>query len=154
MTHPTTDPVDIDTMRASIALLLPRETVTPPAEERLSTLTVTLRGHMNLLIPEVEQLTARLPADDVPRYCALACVGEARRKLRARPAPGPYEAVAHARRLARSLAALCDHFEALNGDRICVMCDRQIRTGDETVPYDRADNRIHAVCAQLPHRVY
>ncbi|MGW2701555.1 DUF6415 family natural product biosynthesis protein [Streptomyces sp. NPDC001340] len=75
-------------MRESVALLLPHETVTAPAGEQLATLTATLRGHMELLIPEVEQIATQLPADDVPRYCALACVGEARGKLSAQVGPG------------------------------------------------------------------
>lgn len=68
-----------------------------------------LRGHMQLIIPEIEQAAEKLPADDIPRYCALACVGEARARLNARPGLMPYDPVAHVRRLGRSLPALCDH---------------------------------------------
>jgi len=77
-------PVDITTMRASVALVLPPD-VTPTDGDTLELLTGLLCGHMELLIPEIEQAAAGLPADDVPRYVALACVGEARGKLSARP---------------------------------------------------------------------
>lgn len=106
-------PVDIATMRQTIALLLPHETAEPPTGEELATLTATLRGHIELAVLEVEQLAARLPEDDIPRYCARACIGEARRKLSARPGPGPHDQLPYARKLARSLLALCDHYEAL-----------------------------------------
>lgn len=107
-------PPDIETMRTSARRLLAGDAIQPAADE-LATLTLTLRGHMELLAPEVEQAAGRLPKDDIPRYCALACVGEARGKLRARPEAGG--AVAYAYKLARSLNALVDHWETLNGVR-------------------------------------
>lgn len=36
-------------------------------------------------IPEVEAAAFRLGKDDIPRACALACVGEARMRLRLEP---------------------------------------------------------------------
>ncbi|MGW0770782.1 DUF6415 family natural product biosynthesis protein [Streptomyces sp. NPDC002676] len=159
ITHPPTAserdqaPPDIGTMRATARRALAEASV-----DELDTLALTLRGHVQLLIPEVEQLAARLPESDVPRYCALACVGEARGKLGARPGMGPDGAVAYARKLARTLGALCDHFEALTGQGMCVACDQPMRATDETVPYDRVSgsggavtSRIHAWCAKHPH---
>ncbi|WP_199561003.1 DUF6415 family natural product biosynthesis protein [Streptomyces sp. CCM_MD2014] len=111
-----TCPPDITVMRETVRLLLaPNATVPPPAA--LDTLTATLRGHLAVLAPDVAALAAQLPEDDVPRYCALACVGEAGAKLRARPAAGPDAALRHARKLARSLAALCDHYGSLTPRR-------------------------------------
>ncbi|MFF3451246.1 DUF6415 family natural product biosynthesis protein [Streptomyces sp. NPDC002667] len=43
-------------------------------------------------------------------------MGEARRKLDITPKPGISSGVAHARRLARALNALCDHYENFSGD--------------------------------------
>ncbi|MFD5017242.1 DUF6415 family natural product biosynthesis protein [Streptomyces chartreusis] len=84
----------------------------PSALEELDTLTLALRGHLALLLPEVER-TARLAPRGVQSYCALACVDEARRKLGIAQ-PSALEArVAHARRLARSLNALCQYYELL-----------------------------------------
>lgn len=103
-------------MRASARRLLAEDAIQPDAAE-LDTLTLTLRGHMELLIPEVEQAAGELPEDNIPRYCALACIGEARGKLRAGPGLGVGGPVAYARRLSRSLNALCDHHENLHGVR-------------------------------------
>ncbi|WAZ26955.1 DUF6415 family natural product biosynthesis protein [Streptomyces cinnabarinus] len=127
--------VDIVTMRASVAQVLPPE-VTPTDRVVLAALTGMLRGHMHLLIPEVEQAAAALPADDVPRYVALACVGEARGKLDVCPGLMPSDAQAYVRRLGRSLLALCDHYEALTGIRMCLACDREFESDEERVPYD------------------
>jgi len=110
-------PPDIETMRDSARLVLGPDDapdVLPPAVAEVDLLTFTLRGHLAVLGPEVALAAGRLPKDSIPRYCALACIGEARGKLRAQPGPGPYGAVAYARRLARVLNALCDHYEALS----------------------------------------
>ena len=123
-THPPTAeeqdqaPPDVEVMRESACLLLGPDgapDVLPPAPAGLDSLTTTLRGHLVLLAPEVEQVAARLHKDSIPRYCALACVGEARGKLRAEAGPGLHGAVAYARRLARCLNALCDHYDKLSG---------------------------------------
>nr|WTB36476.1 hypothetical protein OG781_41940 [Streptomyces sp. NBC_00830] len=42
----------------------------------------------------------------------------------------------YARRLARSLNALCDYYEALTGVRMCLACDKPIRDGEDSQPYD------------------
>lgn len=107
-------PPDIEGMRATVARLLGPDdapAVLPPAADELPALVSTLRGHLELLVPEVETAALRLPDSSIPRYCAVACVGEARGKLRAEPRPGLSGAVAHGRRLARVLRALCDHYE-------------------------------------------
>ncbi|WP_390897662.1 DUF6415 family natural product biosynthesis protein [Streptomyces justiciae] len=83
--------------------------VPPPAADELEDLILRLRGHLSLLAPEVEELALALSVDSVLRYCALACVGEARGKLRAAPLPGPNGAAAYARRLARQHGRLSAH---------------------------------------------
>ncbi|MEV0170404.1 DUF6415 family natural product biosynthesis protein [Streptomyces sp. NPDC050803] len=147
-------PVDVATMRASVAQVLPPD-VTPSDAATLDTLTGLLRGHMELIIPEVEQAAVRAPADGVPRYCALASLGEARRKLGAVRGTGAYDAVVYARKLARSLLALCDHYETLTGVRMCLACGQPLKDGEETLPYDKVSpsggaagaGRIHVACA-------
>ncbi|MGW2046931.1 DUF6415 family natural product biosynthesis protein [Streptomyces sp. NPDC001858] len=110
--------VDIVVMRETVEIVLnpdaAPEALSLPADE-VGTLTQTLRGHLELLIPEVEQAAGRLDMTSVPRYCALACVGEARGKLRAGPSPRLGGDIGHARRLARVLDALCDHHEKIGG---------------------------------------
>lgn len=105
-------PVDLETMRAAARRLL-AETAEPPMPEELETLTLQLRGHIMLTIPEVEKAAGRLPEDDVPRACALACIGEAHIRLGLEPGRTLPAGIAHAQRLARSVNALCDHYENL-----------------------------------------
>jgi hypothetical protein len=104
--------MDLTTMRETVRSLLANDAPELSADE-IDTLTITLRGHIELLAPEVQGIADRLPKDDIPRYCALACIGEARGKLRAAPGAGAYGAVAYAEKLARVLNALCDHYENL-----------------------------------------
>ncbi|BDD73002.1 DUF6415 family natural product biosynthesis protein [Streptomyces violaceoruber] len=105
-------PPDVTVMRETVRLLLAPDAAAPPPAE-LDALTAVLRGHLAVLAPDVAALAARLPEDDVPRYCALACVGEAGGKLRAGPGTGQDAALRYAHKLARSLAALCDHYVSL-----------------------------------------
>lgn len=106
-------PVDLETMRATARRLL-AENAEPPMPDELETLTLQLRGMIMLTIPEVETAAGRLPKDDIPRACALACIGEARMRLGLEPGRTLPAGIAHAQRLARSVAALCDHYENLH----------------------------------------
>ncbi|MFJ9020817.1 DUF6415 family natural product biosynthesis protein [Streptomyces sp. NPDC102259] len=102
-------------MRETARILLDPDAVAlAPAGPELDTLTLATRGHLELLIPDVEQAASRLKRDSIPRYCALACLGEARGKLRAEPSRAPGGALVYARKLARVLGALCDHYETLS----------------------------------------
>jgi hypothetical protein len=144
---------DIETMRETVGRLLPPVEPAPTGED-LATLTSLLCGHMELLVPEVRAAALKHPEDDVPRYCALACIGEAEMRLNAKPSPAPLGPLMHARRLARALRALYDHYEAVTGVRMCVACDRPIQDGDESLPYEQISlsggaarpSRIHARC--------
>ncbi|MDO0933912.1 DUF6415 family natural product biosynthesis protein [Streptomyces sp. DG2A-72] len=110
-------PLDIAAMRATVRRLLGPDDAPdalPPSADEADTLTLTLRGHLELIIPEVEK-AAGPKLSSVQSYCAMACVGEARRKLAVTPTPGLDARVALARRLARSLNALCGHYDTLSG---------------------------------------
>ncbi|MFI6285529.1 DUF6415 family natural product biosynthesis protein [Streptomyces sp. NPDC051018] len=98
--------------RATARRLL-SEDAEPPTAEELQDLTMRLRGYLMILIPEAERATAGLGWGDVPRACALAGVGEARRVLSSGARPGYPASIAHAQRIARSVSALCDHIENL-----------------------------------------
>lgn len=104
---------DVETMRDAVRRLL-AENAEPPMPDELETLTLQLRGHIMVLIPKVEIASGRLPKDDVPRACALACIGEARMRLGTEPGRSLPAGIAHAQRLARSVNALCDHYEILS----------------------------------------
>ena len=111
-----TRPPDVATMRAVIDRLLDPGALPealPLAPGELETLTLQLRGHLELLVPEVEERAKRLPRESIPRFCVLACLGEARERLRAVPTPRFGGPAGHARRLARTLNAVCDHWENL-----------------------------------------
>ncbi|MFE0802690.1 DUF6415 family natural product biosynthesis protein [Streptomyces sp. NPDC058812] len=112
-----TVPVDLETMRETVSALLNADggTVYPePSDTQVTVLIELLRRHVEVMVREVVA-AGRLP-DSITRYCALACIGEARGKLRAAPAARPGGANAYARRLARVLAALCDHHELMDGE--------------------------------------
>lgn len=95
-------------------LLGPDADALPPSAAEVDTLTRTMRGHLEVLILDVESLVGGRPKN-VAHYCALACVGEARGKLSVEARPGLAGALAYARRLARVLNALCDHYGRLGG---------------------------------------
>ncbi|WP_405676938.1 DUF6415 family natural product biosynthesis protein [Streptomyces sp. NBC_01511] len=96
-------PVDIATMRAAAAELLD-DGAEPPTGVYLATLTDQLRGHLELLIFELEEHGCGDPL-------AKAGIGEARRRLSAGPSSlGPLR---YAECLARSVVALCTHTERL-----------------------------------------
>lgn len=78
-------------------------------------LTATIRGHLALLVPEVEAAAKQLPEESVPRHLALGYVWEARSRMAAEPSTRTGGAVAQARRMARVLVGLCDQYEALGG---------------------------------------
>ncbi|MEU6918522.1 DUF6415 family natural product biosynthesis protein [Streptomyces olindensis] len=131
-------PPDIATMRETARRVLGPD-VLPPAGGELETLTATLCGHLEVLLPEVEEAAGRLPENSVTRYGAMYCVGEARGKLRApelnfAPLVG---SVMYARRLARVLIALCEHYETVSA-------------GVAETPEQRAFMRLADHCLRCP----
>ena len=113
----TEPPVDIATMRASARRLLAEDAEPVPADE-VPVLISTLRGHLQLIVPEVEASATRKPEDPtmtIPAACALVAAADVRRMLDIAPRPGYGSAVVHARRLARRVNAMCDHYENLAG---------------------------------------
>jgi hypothetical protein len=105
-------PLDVTVTRKAARRLL-AEDAELPTDGELDTLILQLRGHAMLAIPVVEALAARFPEDDVPGACALVGVGEARSRLGLGPRHALPARIAHAQRLARSVNALCDHYENL-----------------------------------------
>lgn len=113
MTAGASHPVDVETMRASARRLLAPDAAAPSAQE-LDTLALLLTGHLALIIPELERVAAgQDDDDDMLRVCARMTIAETRRKLGITPGPTLSAHLAYARRLSRSLNALCDHYETL-----------------------------------------
>lgn len=111
MPHATA-PVDPKTMRETATLLLAPD-ATEPAPDELETLLLTLRGMIENAMPEIEAAAARLPVDDAPRACALACVGEARMRLRLSGETFDQRHIV-AKKYARTVRALADHYQHLS----------------------------------------
>jgi hypothetical protein len=110
----TSSYVDLVAMRRSVSALLDSEgdPVGPaPDGAELDALTATLRGHLEVLIPAVEDVLGKVTEPSVARHCMLACLGDARLRLRAEPSPRYNGPIGHARRLARVVPALCDHYQ-------------------------------------------
>jgi hypothetical protein len=82
----------------------------PPTDAELEPLILQLRGHLQLLMPELERLARHLPRRDAWRYDVLACIGDARLRLTRHTETD----VTYARCLARALNALLIHHGNLN----------------------------------------
>ncbi|MFH9006585.1 DUF6415 family natural product biosynthesis protein [Streptomyces afghaniensis] len=118
MNAPATEalPLDLDTMRACVDSLL-REDAEDLTEAQLERLTLQLRGHIMLAMPEIEVPASVSSEDSAARVCAFFCLGEAQLRLNAEPGRCVSARIAHAQRLARSVSALCAHYE--NPDSQC-----------------------------------
>ncbi|MFF7309826.1 DUF6415 family natural product biosynthesis protein [Streptomyces sp. NPDC008137] len=111
-------PPDLATLRETAQRVLGPDSgpdALPPPADELDTLIAQLRGHLELLTPEVERMAGRLPEASVAGHGAMACAEEARDELRAPDlsSTAPSCGVMYARRLARVLNALCAHYELL-----------------------------------------
>ncbi|MGW7341035.1 DUF6415 family natural product biosynthesis protein [Streptomyces sp. NPDC054808] len=111
-TERTTVPPDIATVRATVRRLL-AEDAAPIEDAEVAEMIARLREDITGLIPAVEALTQTLPKDDVPRACALACIGEARMRLRLGNGDTEPVRLSVAVRMARTANALADHHQAL-----------------------------------------
>ncbi|MEU7399750.1 DUF6415 family natural product biosynthesis protein [Streptomyces sp. NPDC044948] len=105
-------PPDIATVRATVRPLLAAD-AEPLAADELAKTTATLREYIAGLIPAVEATARALPEHDVPRACALACIGEAYMRLRLGDGDTDLVRQSLVVRLARTALALADHHEAL-----------------------------------------
>lgn len=107
-------PIDVETIWATIDAVL-GESAQLPRYEEIEEFILRLRGHMMLLIPEIEDRARVLPKDAPARGWALAGVAEAQRKLRCTAGPGLVSAIRHTQQLARSCRALVRHYVRLAG---------------------------------------
>ncbi|MFB7085984.1 DUF6415 family natural product biosynthesis protein [Streptomyces sp. NPDC056296] len=153
-TRPETAAPATATMRATAAWFLAQRTL--PRHGVVKSFDHDLRDYLTELLPRIEQLAADR-GDDVPGKIALASVEETRRRVGVPEAAGLLGEVERVKLLARSVAALCDHYDALTGVVMCLACDRVIESGDDSVPYDQGSpsgsavrsGRVHARCANV-----
>ncbi|MGW0705196.1 DUF6415 family natural product biosynthesis protein [Streptomyces sp. NPDC002643] len=110
-------PIDTETMRDTTARLLsPHAHQLQPAD--LLDLTLLCRGHLTLLILEVEAAAARRkPNNDTLTASTWADIDEARRRLNLTLDGRLPHTLAHAQRLARSVDHLLHDLEKLGGGR-------------------------------------
>lgn len=110
-------PLDAETMRTTTARLLGgRADGLQPAD--LLDLNLLCRGHLTLLVLEVEKAASRRsPNDDTLTASTLADIDEARRRLNLTLDGRLPHTLAHAQRLARSVDHLLDDLEKLGGGR-------------------------------------
>jgi uncharacterized protein YjiS (DUF1127 family) len=109
-------PPDIAAMRASVRRLLRPDDAPdalPPNPVEIDSLTLQMCEHIARLAPEIEAAGRRLPPGSAARSTVLGCMWEARSRAEAKPSHRSGGPVGHARRLARALNALCDHYEHL-----------------------------------------
>ncbi|MFJ8191646.1 DUF6415 family natural product biosynthesis protein [Streptomyces sp. NPDC096094] len=153
-TRPETDAPATATMRATATWFLAQLTL--PRHGVVKSFDHDLRDYLDELIPSIEQLAAA-HSDEAPAKVALASVGEARRRLGVPEAAGLLGEFERVKQLARSVAALCDHYDALTGVVMCLACDLTIASGDDSLPYDQGSpsggavrsGRVHARCVNV-----
>lgn len=91
----------------------------PPSNTDLAVLVDTLRGHVQLLVPDIRALIRAAPAGDYAAAVALVGVDEAWRRLNTPPGFGQDAAYRHARKVSLSVMSLCDHWENLARPGAC-----------------------------------
>ncbi|OUD04361.1 DUF6415 family natural product biosynthesis protein [Streptomyces swartbergensis] len=154
-THSETEvPVpSITAMRAQAGWFLDQRTL--PRHQTTKLMGQDCHGFLEHLIAQVERLASERPKDDVPANVALAAVNEAQIRMNEPEAAGLQGEVERVQRLARSVLSLADHHDHLTGITMCVVCDRVIEAGEESVRHDDASpscgaarsGRIHPECA-------
>ncbi|MFD5429798.1 DUF6415 family natural product biosynthesis protein [Streptomyces sp. NPDC127084] len=71
-------------------------------------------GFVYLLVPEVQELIRRAPLGDMPAKVAQVAVDGACLRVTTPPGIGPAAVRRHARKVAASVLALCEHYEGLS----------------------------------------
>lgn len=75
---------------------------------------ITMRGHIELLLADVQELIRSSHPEDREAQVAQIGVGEAQRRLTTPPGHGHDAFRRHARKLAMSVVSLCGHHETLS----------------------------------------
>ncbi|MFJ6657799.1 DUF6415 family natural product biosynthesis protein [Streptomyces sp. NPDC091377] len=115
--------LDLDAMRDAARRILGGQ-MGMVTDDELELITSRLRGHLMLAIPAVQEATTKHPEGDIPSACALVGVQDARQRLDKEPAATRTAGLAHVQLLARSVMALCDHYESLTGQ----VTERELRS--------------------------
>ncbi|MFJ4682072.1 DUF6415 family natural product biosynthesis protein [Streptomyces sp. NPDC088789] len=108
--------LDVPAMRETAREVL--DGAEPVTEDRLDLVTSRLRGHLMMAVPAVLDAATTYPEGDIPAACALVGVEDARLRLDKEPAATRAAGIAHAQLLARSVMALCDHYQSLTHEPV------------------------------------
>lgn len=106
------DQVDADVIGRTVQRALERRPVLPPYQELLD-LEETLRGHIELLAPIVEEQAARMNRGTTMWYQRRSSLDSARRTLRDGMGDGLQSASVHVHDLGRVCRALLDYQQDL-----------------------------------------
>ncbi|KUN16345.1 hypothetical protein AQJ23_45220 [Streptomyces antibioticus] len=143
--------VDVGSIRAAAAGYLSDDIL--PRYEIIKCHSAEFSRSAWALIKEIEGIASGRPDETVVNV-ALAAVEGARSRLLEIERAGLLGEHERVQRLARSVLALCDHFETLTGTVMCLACDQKIEDTDECLPYAPVGSstgainpgRIHAGC--------
>ena len=103
-------PLDVLTMQETARrVLLERLDV-----GELKVAAITMRGHIELLVADLQELIRNSHPEDREAAIARIGVGEAQRRLTTPPGPGVDAHRRHARKLAMSVVSLCGHYDTLS----------------------------------------
>ncbi|MFF0792922.1 DUF6415 family natural product biosynthesis protein [Streptomyces spiralis] len=146
------------TVRAAAAWFIAQPTL--PRHGTVKGFEADFRKVLDALIPRAEELAAALPTDDVTAKVALAGVRKARQRLDEPEAAGLHGEVERVKQIARSVIAMCNHYDSLSGVRTCLLCDKPIEDSDAWEHYQQAGltggpaqpGRVHVACARTVRR--
>ncbi|MFB6938766.1 DUF6415 family natural product biosynthesis protein [Streptomyces chartreusis] len=119
-------------MRAAVSWFLDQRTL--PRHETLKLWDQDLAGFLRQLIPAIEALAASLPPGDVSVRVASVAVREATARLHEPEEAGLHGETERVKRLARSVVLLCDQHISLAALRMCLTCDKPIKSDEAPVP--------------------
>lgn len=103
-------PLDVLTMQETARrVLLERLSI-----EEVEVAAITMRGHIQLLVADLQSIVRTSRPEDGEAQVALVGVMEAQRRLTTQPGYGHDAFRRHAKKLAMSVVSLCSHYDTLS----------------------------------------
>jgi hypothetical protein len=102
-------PLDVLTMQETARRVL----LEPLSIGEVEVAAITLRGHIELLVADLQALILASTSDTREAQVARVGLGEAQRRLTTPPGLGDDAHRRHAKKLAMSVVSLCGHYENL-----------------------------------------
>ncbi|WP_367140696.1 MULTISPECIES: DUF6415 family natural product biosynthesis protein [Streptomyces] len=111
MTAGESRPLDLVTIRATAHRALAERASALPRVQEIREITLALRGHLELMLPEAQEHADQLPPGTTQWYCWEGLITNARTELDEGPGGGLYSAFTHMQTLATSVRLLADRFD-------------------------------------------